>query len=54
MSAPRLSGRTVIPRPYEFDEATGGITKEIKYYAGDYDFDVCFAVAKKSIKRVKE
>ena len=39
---------------YEFDEATGGITKEIKYYAGDYDFDVCFAVAKKSIKRVKE
>ena len=39
---------------YEFDEATGGITKEIKYYAGDYDFDVCFAVAKKTVKRVKK
>ena len=35
---------------YEYDEATGGIVKEVKYYAGDYDFDVCFAVEKKTIK----
>lgn len=38
---------------YEFDQTTGGITKETKYYAGDYDFDVSFAVAKKKIKVLK-
>ena len=35
---------------YEYDEATGGIVREVKYYAGDYDFDVNFEVAKKTIK----
>ena len=36
---------------YEFDEATGGIIHETKYYGGDYDFEVGFEVAKKTFKQ---
>lgn len=36
---------------YEYDDATGGITHEIKYYGGDYDFDVNFEIAKKTFKK---
>ena len=36
---------------YEFDEATGGIIHETKYYAGDFDFEVNFEVAKKTFKK---
>ena len=35
---------------YEFDDATGGIIHETKYYAGDFDFEIEFTVEKKTFK----